>query len=202
MEDKFEHIKNQYSKAVEKYGDSPESLLWPKGRQDIRFNNLISPLKNIITKETLSLCDFGCGLAHLEEYIINKKINLEYKGLDFVPSLIDLALEKGRNVELIGNESLPLEKFDCFVASGVFNIKYYEDINKNQDYVFNKIDSFFNCSPIYVAIDFMRPDVDFIQDGAWHQPYEPLINFLNSYSREIELILRPLPYEYTVRVYL
>ena len=88
MEDKFEHIKNQYSKAVEKYGDSPESLLWPKGRQDIRFNNLISPLKNIITKETLSLCDFGCGLAHLEEYIINKKINLEYKGLDFVPSLI------------------------------------------------------------------------------------------------------------------
>ena len=85
--------------------------MWPKGRQDIRFNNLISPLKNIITKETLSLCDFGCGLAHLEEYIINKKINLEYKGLDFVPSLIDLALEKGRNVELIGNESLPLGKF-------------------------------------------------------------------------------------------
>ena len=38
--------------------------------------------------------------------------------------------------------NLPFGKFDCFVASGVFNIKYYEDINKNQDYVFNKIDSF------------------------------------------------------------
>ena len=87
------------------------------------------------------------------------------------------------------------------MASGVFNIKYYEDINKNQDYVFNKLILFLIVHQ-FIAIDFMRPDVDFIQDGAWHQPYEPLINFLNSYSREIELILRPLPYEYTVRVYL
>jgi hypothetical protein len=36
----MKHIKDIYKEAFEKHGNSPASVLWPKGRQDDRFNAL------------------------------------------------------------------------------------------------------------------------------------------------------------------
>ena len=198
----LDKIKSLYRDAFAKNGDSAASVCWPKGRQEKRFEMLLSPvLAN--EEETLTLCDFGCGLAHLQRYLEGQKIKrFNYSGFDIVPEMVKGATELGRNVKLIDHKADLHEKFDCVVASGVFNIKYFDDFQQNQNYVFERISMLLSKSRKYFACDFMRPDVDYMQDGAWHQPYDALISHLSKFSLDIEIIMRALPYEYTVRVYL
>jgi hypothetical protein len=92
--------------------------------------------------------------------------------------------------------------YDCVVASGVFNMKFFEDAYENQEYILNRISMLISSSKKYFACDFMRPDVDYIQDGAWHQSYEPLVSHLSKYTRDLEINMRVLPYEYTIVAYL
>lgn len=200
--DKIDNIKSLYRTALAENGDSPASVCWPKGRQEHRFEVLLSPAL-LLDQDVLTLCDFGCGLAHMETYLDHQKITkFNYTGLDIVPEMVDKAKELGRNAKLIDQNSTLKQRYDCVVASGVFNLMYFDDYKKNQNYVFERITMLIAASRKYFACDFMRPDVDYIQDGAWHQPYDALITHLSQYSRDIEIIMRVLPYEYTIRVHL
>ena len=151
----------------------------------------------------LSLCDFGCGLAHMQQYLIQNKIEkFSYTGLDIVPEMVAKANSLGRNAKLISHDSVLNEQYDCIVASGVFNIKYFDCDRLNQKYIFERLSVLLASCKYYFACDFMRPDVDFVQAGAWHQSYDSLLSFISKFSRDSQLDMRPLPYEYTVRVYL
>lgn len=198
----FEKIKSIYRTSLEKNGDSPASLCWPKGRQDERFKALLQPAL-LLDKKSLSLCDFGCGLAHMETYIERNKLNkFDYTGFDIVPEMVNVSRDLGRNVNLIDSEDILDAKYDCIVASGIFNMKFFNDHQKNQDYILRRISMLMSSAKLYFACDFMRPDVDFIQDGSWHQPYGPLISHITKYSKDIEINMRVLPYEYTIVAYL
>lgn len=197
---RFLKIRSEYAESFARHGDTPAALLWPKGRQHERFEALVSPfLSN--QSEPITLCDFGCGLGHLQQYLEEKyPRRIEYSGLDMVPELVDEAARKGRNVRLIRHDE-DIDSFDVVVCSGVFNLRYYEDDCENEKYVLDRVESLLTSAKKYFACDFMRPDVDFKQDGAWHQPYDTLVARLSQHSRDIELMMRALPYEYTARVY-
>lgn len=198
----IDKIRSIYRTALAAHGDSPSSVCWPKGRQDLRFEKLLEPAFGQ-KGGMLSLCDFGCGLGHMEEYLKQKKIsNLSYSGFDTVPELVTKARDLGRNVKFIGHDSVLTSRYDCVVASGVFNLAYFDDPKQNQTYILERIDMLLKASKVYFACDFMRPDVDYAQRGAWHQPYDVLISHLSKYSRDIDINMRTLPFEYTVRVFL
>lgn len=202
MTDNLEKIKSIYRTALLENGDSPVSLCWPKGRQDERFAALLNPALQL-AGNPLTLCDFGCGLAHMQTYLSRHEITkFDYQGFDVVPEMVTTSLELGRQVELIGHDAVLPETYDCVVASGIFNMKFFNDQKENQNYVFERISMLLSASRKYFACDFMRPDVDFMQDGAWHQPYDALVAHLTKYARDIEINMRVLPYEFTVVVYL
>jgi 2-polyprenyl-3-methyl-5-hydroxy-6-metoxy-1,4-benzoquinol methylase len=195
-------IKSLYKKSFLKNGDTAASVFWPKGRQENRFETLLNPAIEI-NEDSLTLCDFGCGLGHMQKYLESKELNkFVYTGYDIVPEMVKGAIDSGRNVKLINYNAVIPEKFDCVVASGVFNLKHFDSSDQNQQYVLERISMLLSISKKYFACDFMRPDVDYVQIGAWHQPYDTLISHLSKYSLDIEIIMRSLPYEYTVRVYL
>ena len=89
MKPNFEKIKGQYSHALGMYGDSPKAVLWPKGRQDARFSALIEPALSL-DGERLTLCDFGCGLAHMQQYLEQHAIDkFLYSRYDIVPQMVE-----------------------------------------------------------------------------------------------------------------
>lgn len=198
--DRFSKIRSDYAEAFARHGDSPAALFWPKGRQHARFEALVASFLSS-QSGALTLCDFGCGLGHLQQYLEEKYPGkIKYTGLDMVPELVEEAVSKGRNVRLIHHDE-DAGHFDMIVCSGVFNLKYYDDDNENEEYVLDRVDALLRGAAKYFACDFMRPDVDFKQDGAWHQSYDSLVSRLTQQSRDVELIMRALPYEYTARVY-
>src|SRR6056300_300578 len=119
-------IKSLYKESFLKNGDTAASVFWPKGRQENRFETLLNPALEI-NEDNLTLCDFGCGLGHMQKYLESKELNkFVYTGYDIVPEMVKGAIDLGRNVKLINyNEVIP-EKFDCVVASGVFNLKHFD----------------------------------------------------------------------------
>ena len=55
----------QYQRAFAVYGDTPSGVLWPRGRQDLRFEALTRHFSG----DGFSVLDYGCGLAHLKSYL-------------------------------------------------------------------------------------------------------------------------------------
>ncbi len=75
---------------------------------------------------------------------------------------------------------------------------FFDDTKENQDFVLERISMRLYASQHYFACNFILQDVDFLQDGAWHQPCDVLISHLSKYVRNLEINMRVLPYEYTV----
>lgn len=200
MPGKFDKIITTYRDALSEHGDHPASLCWPKGRQEERFSALLEPALGLDAK-SLSLCDFGCGLAHMQVYLEKAGIDkFDYTGFDVVPEMVTKASSLGRCVKHIEFDGKLDKKYDCVVSSGVFNIQFFDNHKENQEYILDKLSMLLSHSELYFACDFMRPDVDFQQDGAWHQPYDVLFHHLSKFSRDIEVNMRILPYEYSVVV--
>ena len=60
-----------------------------KGRQQLRFEALT---KNIKTNNS-SLLDFGCGFGDLSQFLLEKKLKVDYTGLDCMKEFISVAKE-------------------------------------------------------------------------------------------------------------
>ena len=55
----------QYQRTFAAYGDTPAGVMWPRGRQALRFKALTQHF----SPEGFSVLDYGCGLAHLKDYL-------------------------------------------------------------------------------------------------------------------------------------
>ena len=116
---------DRYTERYNKFGYSPKTLGWDKGKQDIRFDVLTSNYD--LSGKTL--LDIGCGFGDLNKYLQKKGCrDVQYIGIDLVPSLIEEArrLNADTNAQLIAGDFLSdkyIQKADFAVASGIFNHK-------------------------------------------------------------------------------
>jgi hypothetical protein len=110
-----------YRDSHRMHGESPAAVQWPKGRQDLRFRALT---RQIDPAEPCSLLDFGCGLAHLKDYLDQHGFRVDYTGADIVPEFVDAvaARHPGARVMLLDDPAALTERYDHVVASGTFNI--------------------------------------------------------------------------------
>ena len=183
------------------HGNSPSSVLWPKGRQEDRFQALI---KHIRAAGNFSLLDFGCGLAHLKPYIDNRYRDVLYTGADAVPAFVEIAQQNHPEATFLNIES-PIEiqcNYDYVMASGVFNLLYGIDRHSHMAIVFDMLEKLFSRTNVYLSVNFMTDEVDYQQEGAYHQNVVDLLAFVNAkLSRRLVLDQSYMPYEYTLTVW-
>ena len=90
-------------------------------------NKRFGVLFDIGIKEGDSILDFGCGLGSMYDYIKEKKLNVNYTGVDINKDYIndDLShFKKSVKFKRIKTINDVKEKFDWFLASGVFTIQF------------------------------------------------------------------------------
>ncbi len=197
----MEHLRNLYRDAYLIHGDSPKSVHWPKGRQDMRF---VALTKNIQQEKGFSILDFGCGLAHLYDFLNTKYRDVKYTGADILPEFITADRKKYPNAEfLLIDDAVEIKgKYDYIVASGVFNILFNADVKKHKEKVFEAITSLFNFSNVFLSVNFMTDAVDFMQEGAYHQNVAELCTFVSAnLSKRIVIDQSYMPYEYTITIF-
>lgn len=197
----MDSIKNLYKKAFLEFGDSHKTVLWPKGRQEVRFNALT---QFIPRESTFSILDFGCGLAHMKEYLDKHFQNIQYTGVDMVEEFIEFNKNKYPDTNFMTSAEFnkSSEKFDYIVSSGVYNILYKDSVGEHQGEVFRILENLFEKTNIYLASDFMTDRVDYRQPSTFHANPEFLFDRITKqFSRRVIINHSYLPYEFCITVY-
>ncbi len=124
----YTRMVDNLERSFEKYGDTYQGVGWKKQEDvDLQFKVMLEGIRDNISP-SLRLLDFGCGLAHLYEYILSKNIpNIEYSGLDLSEKFITVCRKKFPqniffNLDILKHsEALP--EHDFVIMNGLFNYK-------------------------------------------------------------------------------
>ena len=195
----MENVKKLYREAFEKYGDSPNSVLIPKGRQKNRFDVLTSQI--MTSGQNTSVLDFGCGLAHLRDYLVEGKIACNYTGVDITEEFINFNKSRHKDCSffLLDDFMNGTEEYDYIISSGTFNIRYVTDYERHREIVLNTLERLFKRTRKAMAVDFMTDMVDFQQEGAFHEsPVRIMQFFLANLTRRVIVNHSYMPYEFCI----
>ena len=209
MSDKYKLIAEHYEDCFEKHGDTHLGVDWPK-QEDVhtRYGVMLEIIKFANDKsEKVSVLDFGCGTAHLNEYILaNKLTNIDYAGLDISPKFVAASKTKFPQsafycVDIL-KEPEALPNFDYIVMNGVFTER--RELTFDEMFAFFQLmlEKIFAHANKGIAFNTMRKEVDWERDHLFHMPTDKLIHFLTK-KLSPNLIIRNDYglYEYTTYVY-
>ncbi len=198
----FEAIKDLYRNSFTEHGDSSASLLTPKGRNSTRF----SAIDPFLKQGKLSVCDYGCGLGYLHDYIGSKTNgkDVNYTGVDMLPEFIEKCKEKYSKADffVVGSNDLIGKNFDIVFSSGVFNIITHEDPAISKQYAFDRIKYLFDITGEVLICDFLSDFVDFKQSNSQHFSVQEIAEFcVKHLGRKFQIRHDLLPYEFTLIVH-
>ncbi len=209
MKDKYKLIAQHYESCLEKHGDTHLGVDWPN-MNDLhkRFRVMLDIIRVANDKsEKVKLLDFGCGTAHLYEYIVANKIeNIEYSGLDISPKFVEVSKAKFPQLNfyctdlLKGSEGLPV--FDYVVMNGVFTEKRELTFDEMFAFFQQLLEKVFAITSKGVAFNVMSKAVDWEREDLFHLPADLLIDFLTKKLTRNFIIRNDYGlYEYTTYIY-
>lgn len=209
MDKKYVDIVQHYESCLEKHGDSHLGVDWPK-KEDAATRYKVMLDVNKFAKQPLSgfsLLDFGCGTAHLYDYILEHKLNgITYSGLDISQKFVDVCKQKFPEqnfvcVDLLENSS-DLPSYDYIVMNGVFTEKRSLSYDEMQNYFQKMLAAAFAKANAGIAFNVMSKAVDWERDDLFHLPADSLINFLTKNLTRNFIIRNDYGlYEYTTYIY-
>jgi trans-aconitate methyltransferase len=197
---RLEFVREQYAAAFASHGNSAAAVLCPKGRQHTRFEALTATLP----ASGFSILDFGCGLAHLLPFLLNRHANFRYVGVDLVPQFVEenRRLFPAAEFHQLTTVTALGECFDYVVSSGTFNLLYSDSREEHEAIVRQTILELFSVTKLTLSIDFMTSLVDYMQPQAYHaNPGEYLYWALNTVSRRSSVDHTYMPYEFCIKMH-
>jgi SAM-dependent methyltransferase len=200
LSDRQETIE-RYTSRYQKFGYSPKSLGWDKGKQDVRFEILTSQY-NFSEK---SILDIGCGFGDLNKTLNEKYANnYSYLGVDLVPDLVNEARKQyvGDKINFRTGDFLDISfenTFDFVIASGIFNHRL-NNVD-NYDLIEAAIIKALSLSNDGLAFDFLSDKVDYQLEHTFHSSPEKILSIAYKYSRNIVIRNDYMPFEFALFIF-
>src|SRR5258706_307998 len=97
----YKTVLREYERALELHGDTFQGVGWTKKKEyaELRYRLMLEGIKGRFGRP-LKLLDFGCGAAHLYEYIRSSGISgIDYSGLDLSAKFLELCRRKYPDVD-------------------------------------------------------------------------------------------------------
>jgi SAM-dependent methyltransferase len=186
----------RYNERLSKYGPSPKTLGWLKGRQGTRF----SVLTSIGNMNNASVLDVGSGFGDLYGFLKYKKYRFSYLGLELNSNLIDVGKRRYPNAKFsefnIDVDKLK-GKFDWVIISGLFN---YKRANKYQ-FIEETLNKVFQICKKGVSADFMSSYVDFKNKEANYSSPEKVFRICKKITRRVVIRHDYMPFEFCIHMY-
>ena len=115
-------IAEHYDNCFKKHGDSNLGVDWPNHQDTLTRHQI---MLEVIRETPCTLLDFGCGLGHLNEYILTSTLNekIEYSGLDINEGYYNACQNKFPNLKFYHTDLLiekNIPKFDYIIINGFF----------------------------------------------------------------------------------
>lgn len=205
---KYLSIVSHYESCLEQHGDTHLGVDWPK-TEDVakRYRVMLEVIKTESREQRVSLLDFGCGAAHLNEYIQQAGLqNIEYAGLDLSEKFISLSKGKFPTSQFfcldVLDDKVSLPAFDYVVLNGVFTEKRELTFAEMLSYFQRLVKRVFAHATIGIAFNVMSKHVDWERDDLFHLPFDTLAEFVSKeLTRDFVIRNDYGLYEYTTYLY-
>ena len=207
-EKKYLNIVSHYENCLDRYGDSHLGVDWPRVEDVLkRYRVMLEVIRSESQGKKVRLLDFGCGAAHLNEYIVEQRLDhIQYAGLDLSEKFVRLSQSKFPDNEffcldvLEENSSVPI--FDYILLNGVFTEKRELSFDEMFSYFKQLVRRVFEHATIGIAFNVMSKHVDWERDDLFHLPFDTLAEFLTKeVTRNFVFRNDYGLYEYTTYVY-
>jgi SAM-dependent methyltransferase len=203
----YTQIVTHYEQCLALHGDTHRGVDWPNQADALKRYEVMLGVIRPGEDRPVSLLDFGCGTAHLLDYLIaSARTNIDYLGLDLSAKFVAVARTKhpGRNFlcsDVLLDES-PLPEVDYIVMNGVFTEKRRLSFEEMFDYMRKLVHRVFPAARRGIAFNVMSKHVDWERDDLFHVPYDVLAAFLKTeISRHFVFRADYGLYEYTTYLY-
>jgi len=202
----YRDIVHHYESCLEKHGDTHLGVDWPQKLDVIkRYRVMLDLVRE--AEGNVSLLDFGCGAAHLYEYILEHGINkIDYSGLDISEKFINLCKKKHPITpffctDILADETV-LPEVDYIVMNGVFTEKRSMTHKEMFDYFQMILKKLFFLARKGVAFNVMSKQVDWERDDLFHLPLDEMALFVTQHLSRNFIVRNDYGlYEYTVYLY-
>jgi SAM-dependent methyltransferase len=182
------------------HGVSPLTLGWTKGKQDIRYDVLLSGLEC----EGSVVLDVGCGFGDLNVALRQRARRYRYVGIDMVDELVCEAsrLYASENVSFHTGDllSLPLtEQFTYVLASGIFAYPLTE--MDNYAYIELMLRTMLDRCTDAVAVDFLSNQVNFRREKTFYADPQRILAIALRLTRNVRLRHDYMPFEFCLTLF-
>jgi SAM-dependent methyltransferase len=157
--DLYVGIESYYSQKVSVHGRTPWGVDWSCiATQEARFAQL---LKLCDFSRPFALNDVGCGYGALWSYLTkyHDEVEIDYLGLDVSPAMIRHASMVRRDLSranfMVASASPRVA--DYSVASGIFNVKLAQPLDRWERFIANTLIEMRAASRRGFAVNFMTP---------------------------------------------
>ena len=202
-------LQEHYERKLREHGDNHRGVDWPNRRDaekryDVMLDMIGSPASQA------SLLDIGCGLAHLYDWIVEKRwdTRLTYEGLDISPAFIAACRRKHPQIRfheldiLAPDSVLPARQYDYVVLNGVFTEKLAMSHAEMSDFFQRMLATTFEFARKGAAFNVMSKHVDWERDDLFHLPLDEMAAFVTrSLTRNFVIRNDYGLFEYTVYLY-
>jgi SAM-dependent methyltransferase len=203
----YQSIIEHYEACLARHGDSHLGVDWPNAADaETRYRVMLEVIRQP-DDGPIELMDFGCGAAHLNEYLRRLDRNeIRYLGVDASPKFVELSRRKFPNTtfyctDVLGDHA-ELPDVDYVVMNGVLTEKRGLAFDQMRDYMFRLLPRVFSHARIGLAFNVMTHHVDWQREDLFHVPYDLLAAFLKAnLSRHFAFRADYGLYEYTTYVY-
>lgn len=176
------YYEDNMSKNLPEYG----ILGWESEEaQRLRFDMLLSAAD----LEGKSLLDVGCGTGNLLEYILSKKINVRYTGVDILEKMVEMAKRKNLpgdflHADIFKQKLFDKESFDVVYTSGIFNL----NLGNNREFLRNAVGLFLDLSRHTVVFNLLHKDSPDREDKYFYFYPDEVKELLSDYADRIDTV--------------
>jgi len=205
---KYLEIVKHYERCFDRHDDTHLGVDWPN-KEDalVRYQVMLDLIQGNKNEPALSLLDFGCGAAHLYDFIQRAGYDkIRYTGLDLSEKFISACKKKYPEIEFlcgdILDEHFKTGSFDYVVMNGVFTEKRDLSFDEMWAYFKRIITEIYSMTSKGIAFNVMSKQVDWERDDLFHVPLDLMADFLcKKLTRDFIIRNDYGLYEYTVYVY-
>jgi SAM-dependent methyltransferase len=203
----YRNIVRHYEACLERFGDTYRGVDWPNARDAATRYRVMLDVFQPLLRPYGSLLDFGCGAAHLYDYMKKQRVSgIRYAGLDASQTFIDLCRRKHPGAKFYCQDvlasALTFPKHDVIVMNGVLTEK--RDLNWKTMAAYSErlLKRVFSQARKAIAFNVMSKHVDWERPDLFHVPFDYMAAFLKrALTRNFVFRNDYKLYEYTVYVY-
>ncbi len=201
-------IAAEYKKHLSEHGDSHLGVAWPKLDETFIRHRAMLGVKRESEQTPVELLDFGCGAAHLYDYMRSAQVTgFNYSGLDISDIAVSLSQKKYPDndfycLDVVTEQAQQLPEFDYIVCNGVFTMKFDMSHDQMMQHMQQVLTVLFAHCRKGLAFNMISKYVDWERDDLFHVSMDELAWFLKkSLSRHFVMKHDYPLWEYTCYLY-